>query len=63
MRWAKLIRYDTLLASPSPAEDNDVEDVVHGLGVSALRKLISDGLLDSDVFVLMLTDGLLTRPW
>ena len=28
-----------------------------------LRHLISEGLCNSDVFVLMLTDGVLTRPW
>jgi len=28
-----------------------------------LRELISDGLHNSDVFVLILTDGVLTRPW
>ena len=31
--------------------------------LSDLRKLISDGLCNSDVLVLMLTDGVLTRPW
>ena len=37
--------------------------IAHSSSLKDLRKLITDGLLKSDVFVLMLTKDVLTRPW